>query len=556
MPGRPLRLILWTTLLAAPASAGVVTVVPAFETPLAPTPVVMQLALDMASVSPGGPASLTLSPALPVTPAVWANLSAVTQGVTPAAPAIPALAAAPAGRAVAPAGVVAPFKPALETGALARLQIAQDLLGRYEPGAFAKLDAAGRDAALAALWDGWKAKGLVAEPGGPEAVDALVLAGVDDKALTAANKSVFLGVAMLGYPLQDALWLARTRIRDAIEENTLRYPEGQKWHTADHTPEFLGVSPQAQGFVDAWGAATSYAKQIVAQVKAGSTVLPRSAAASPAAAAAFARVVAELKAHGDGEAVAYLAGQDPTFTAFLLDARKPGYYLYNGDGSVVARIMETKAARALGIRRVLHPVDGLNVSSTYFYRPRRVLDRLREIHDEPGGPHSDNEKALLAAYEKKLEPLVGGPSVDAPPAPYSFADPDSLPGSALDSPKNALSSYPQTAATRWDLPLPAASLRARFASGDRHPSLDEARWKALGLLLKASKLSSWDGDARFVSERWQTRDRLVAPSKDGKSVLLQLALLDEIDRLSRGDKKTLASFLRFAGAAVDGALIY
>lgn len=539
MTGRPLRLLAFLFALAAPARAAVTTV-PALEVPVVPTPVVAQLALDLSVVSPTGAVPTLATLPTPITPALWSNLTIAAKGATPSVSlptvAKPSVAAA-----------------AVRTDALKRIEVAQSLLGHYEPGAFEKLEPAERDAALAALWDGWKAKGLV--EGGNAPVDELVLAGVDDKRLTAANKSVFLGVAVLGYPLEDALWLSRTRIQDAIDENTLRYPSGQKWHTADHTPEFLGISKQSQGFVDAWGDATAYAKQIVAQVRAGSKVLPKSAAATPEAAAAFARVAEELRANGDEEALEYLTGRDPTFSAFLLDARKPGYYLYNGDGGVIGRIMRTEAAGGLGVRRVLHPVEGLDLSSTYFYRPRRVLDRLRELETEPGGPHSDETKALLKEYEAKLAPLVGAApkgSVDG----FVFAAPETLEGAAGDSPLNALSAYPPTAERRWDLPLPASSLYARVKRGEPHPTFDAPRWKALVRLLRASKrLASWDGDVRFVSERWQTKDRLVSGSSDGRSVLVQLALLDEVDRRSREAPKTLASFLRFAGAALDGAVL-
>ncbi len=536
VPGRPLRLLASVFALTQAARAAVIETVPAFNAPLAPTPVITQLRLDLTALNP----SLTIPSLAPS-----ALLASVQAAVVPAP-----VTAAP----VAAAPVVA--TPAGAAPAAARVQMAQEMLGRWKPDEFAQLPEAERDAALSALWDGWKSRGLAVEPEGPSAADRLVLEAVDDKRLTSSGKSVFLGVAVLGYPLQDALWLARTRIRDAIDDNTLRYPEGQTWHTKDGTPEFLGVSPQAQGYVDAWAGATAYAKQIVAQVRAGSTLLPKSAAASPAAAAAFARVVEELWKSGDREAVDYLTGTDPTFTAFLLDARKPGYYLYNGERSVVARIMKTKAAGAMGVRRVEHPHVGLNASSTYLYRPRRVLDRLREVQGEPAGEYGGTEKALLADYIARLEPLVPAKAPAASIAPYSFADADTLPGSALDSPRNRLASYVQSPPLRrWDLPLPASSLRARFKSGERHPSLDEDRWNSLGRLLAAAPgLKTYDGSLRFVSERYLTRDRLIYPGADGKSIAIQMALLDEISRLERDEPAALPGFLRFAAAALDGAL--
>ncbi len=534
MSALPLRLLVSAFVLAGAARAGVVEVVPALTVALAPTPVVLQLQLDLATLNP----ALAVPSLAPSTLLASIQLAARPSPVAATAPAAPA----PAGRAEA----------------LLRVRHAQQVLGRYEPGEFAKLPEDRRAAALAELWDGWKASGLVAEPEGPSPADRLVLEGVDDKTLTSANKSIFLGVAVLGYPLDDALWLARTRIQDALDENTLRYPPGQRWMNADHVPEFLGVSGQAQGLVDAWSAAAALAEQIVAQARAGSKILPKSSAASPAAAADFARLAEELLARGDREALDYLAGEDPTFTAFLLDARKPGYYLYNGDASVVGRILKTDAVARMGLRRVKHPDASLpGVSSTYLYRPARVLSRLREVRGEPGKPDSDAARSRLASYIERLAPSAPAEHPENPTAPYSFAEASTLPGSALDSPANQLSSYPNAArsSSRYDLPLPAVTLRARLASGERQTTLDETRWKALARLFKASAaLARLEGEVRLVSEPHQTRGRLVAPSADGRGVVIQLFMLDELARLERENPKKTAAFLRFAAAALDGAL--
>lgn len=299
---------------------------------------------------------------------------------------------------------------AQQTDALRRVELAQQVLGRFDPNEFSKLPPAQQDAALGGLWEGWKSRGLVEDPGADAdpgaALDRMLVAGVEDRALTSANKSAFLGVGVLGYPLEDSLWLQRTRIGDALDENSLRYPKGQRWHTDDHTPEFLGTTPEAQSLVDAWGAATDYGKQLVEAVKSGAKTLPKGAAASPAAAAAFAAVARELKANKDDAALDYLSGQDPTFSAFLLDARKPGYYLYNGDQSIVARIMSTKAAAALGARRIDKKDGDRVVASTYFYRPARVAARLVETGKRKVEPYDDDARRRLAEYGARMAPLV------------------------------------------------------------------------------------------------------------------------------------------------------
>ncbi len=380
----PLRLLA-AAVLARPALAGV-TVVPTITSPLTPSPVIAQLALDMSALSPSGAVPTLVGAPLSPSPSAWANMSFLVKGVPAAA-------------------VPESVKPSLgaKPAAAERLAFAQNVLGRFEPAKFAEMSDAERDAKLEELWDGWKARGLV--PGGPDALDRAILAAVEDKELTSASKSTFLGVAVLGYPLQDSLWLQRTRIDDALDENALHYPAGQQWMDRSGTPEFLGTTKRAQELVNAWGAATEHGKAVVAAVRAG-TPIPKTDAVPKRASAAFARLAEELKAAGDEEALAYLSGQDPTFSAFLLDARKPGYYLYNGDKGVIARIMKAKAAADMGIRRVEHPVPGLTISSSYFYRPRRVVERLKELDGEPGGEHSSREKELLQSYIPKLSPLL------------------------------------------------------------------------------------------------------------------------------------------------------
>ncbi|UPT74838.1 MAG: hypothetical protein M0D55_03740 [Elusimicrobiota bacterium] len=519
VPGLPLAL-----LLLAPARAGVVSV-PALSVPLAPTPVVAQLQLDLAILNP--------SAAIPaLTPSILL-------------PSVQAAVAAPVPVAASPVAAV----PRAE--ALNRVQAAREIL----PANFAELPAAERDAALESLWDGWKARGLVEASAGPSPADDVLLAGVDDKALTSANKSVFLGAAVLGYPLADSLWLQRTRIGDALDENALRYPSGQRWHNASGTPEFLGISAEAQPLVDAWGAATEQGKRIVAQVRAGSKALPESAAVSREASAAFASVAAELKAAGDEAALDYLSGQDPTFSAFLLDARKPGYYMYNGDSGAIGRILATKAAAALGLRRVLHPDPSLpGAGAVYLYRPARLLERLRALASAPVEKHDEAARARLAAYAGRLAPHVG-PAPKAPAqAPWTFAAADALPGSALGTDRNKLSSYKVSGdGRRWDLPLTMPLLRPRLEKGEPHGSFDSARWESLEALYRASaKMKTSEGGLRVVSESYHTRGALVAAAKDG--AVINMALLDELARLRREDAKALPGFLRFAAAAVDGAL--
>jgi hypothetical protein len=462
--------------------------------------------------------------------------------------AAPAAAAQPTGRAP------------VATDALQRLSVAQEILGRYDPNEFQKLPADRQDAAMAELWDGWRSRGLV---GGEERAasdvsaraDAVILAGVDDKTMTVANKSVFLGVGVLGYPLEDALWLARTRISDAIDENVLHYPSGQRWRTDDGTPEFLGTGAHGQALVDSWGAATDDGRAIVRQVQRGSRELPVGSVVSPAAAAGFANVVAELLAKGDGEAAEYLTGRDPTFSAFLLDVRKPGYYLYNGDDTVVARIMATDAAQKLGIRRVDHSGDrGTVIPSTYFYRPARVVERLREAARETA-PDSADVRARLAAKAEELAPLaVAAPAAEA--APYRFVEAEFLPGSALESAANVYKTR-TGALGRFELPFPLGSLRARVKSGDGYMQFSAERWNALGLLMKAiPDLAAAKDEVvlRFVAEPFQSGNRKLGPTHDGKGVTLQVAVLDEVARLEKSDPEGLTRELRFLSAAFAAAL--
>jgi|GEM_PF-2365700 len=545
--------------------------IPEISAPVSAPPVLTQLRTDLALVAAP---SMALPPtAVPLTAAAWSNIRTLAAPAAAAAgaaavPLAPAAQAATPGAVAATPQAAAPSAPVLasavapdQVAARARLVVAGQVLGRFDAASFASLPDAQRDAALAEMWDGWKARGLLPdaeaaarEDAGP-ALDKLVLEGVDDKSLTHANKSIFLGVGVLGYPLPDAVWLARTRIRDALDDNSLHYPSDQRWHTSDGTPEFLGQSPLAQPLVDAWAAATTLGKQIVLQVQSGSRELPISAAASPAAAAQFADVAADLVRAGDKEALAYLSGEDPTFSAFLLDARKPGYYLYNGDRSVVARILATPSAARMGLRRVEHADTGVAVKSTYVYRPARVVERLREAARETAD-HADAEQRGLAAYADRAAPLAA--RLRAPAAAtgaYSFAAPEFLPGAVLDSPANVLRAR-GASNERADMPLPLGTLRARFQSGERHPFFSEERWAALELILRESPALAAEPGAkqvRFVAASYQTRGKVVARVADGSGAMLQVSALDELAQTAPNSPER-AREARFLATALEAGL--
>jgi hypothetical protein len=514
---------------------------------MAPSPALAQLRLDLAALQiPTGASGAAMAGAA-LTPQAFANLSAIAQA--------PGAALAPAAGPVATSGAAAP------TDALQRVMLAQQVLGKLEPGAFAKLPQDGQEAALNALWDNWKAKGLVGDDSAPRAFDALVIQGVDDRALTAANKSIFLGVGVLGYPLEDALWLSRTRIGDALDENQLHYPSDQRWRDASGTPEFLSTTPEGQALVDAWGRAVEHGRRVIAQVEAGSTELPASAEIAPAAAAGFARLVAELRRRGDAEALRYLRDEDPTFVAFLLDARKPGYYLYNGDKSVVARIMATDAAHALGIRRVEHGDAGAVVRSLYYYRPERVAERLSAVAAQPASADAAPTRELLATYAPRLASAARVlPAVAADAKGYSFVEPQFLAVAALDSRENQLATYGKQAASsqRYELPIDAKTVRALRAEGRRYGALEQARWDALLALYDACPAlaaAAPETALNVVSQPYQSGGRLIAPVKaPGRGAVLQLFLLDRLVALGKSDAKARDALLRFAAKGVEAAL--
>ncbi|MFI5347059.1 MAG: hypothetical protein ACHQ51_11860 [Elusimicrobiota bacterium] len=537
---------------AAAAAAGQVVVsIPDVPMPVAAPPAALQLRADLIALSV--PTTMALPPAaVPLSPAAWSSV----QAVLAPAPADPAAVLPHAATPAAPAAV-----KEQRAAALARLEVAGQVLGGMKPGEFAALPEAAQREALDKLWDGWRSRGLVSEPaektGGDAGrrLDALILEGVDDKSLTFANKSIFLGVGVLGYPLEDAVWLSRTRIRDALDENNLRYPEGQRWMTDDGTPEFLGQSAGAQKLVDDWGAATTLGAQIVRQVEAGSKDLPKSSVATPAAAAAFADIAADLAKAGDKEALEYLSGRDPTFSAFLLDVRKPGYYLYNGDKGAVARILATPAARRLGLRRVEHGDEGSVVPSSYIYRSARVAERLREASRETDTNDTADIRRRLQAYAERAAPLAEpGPSAGA--SAYKFVEAEFLPGSALDSAANVMPAQAGGAAGRSDIPLPLSVIRQRLASGERHPLVEEARWNALALILRGNpELAAVPGakQLRLVAQPYQTRGKRVARMTDGSAAMIQLSALDELARMKPGSDQQTRE-LRFLSAALQAAL--
>lgn len=550
-------------LCAVSASARAITVEPirVVRTPLSPPPVAAQLRADFVSLSL--PTHLELPPSfVTANPVAWTNLRAVvlnTPVVGAAASATPVI---PAGLApTAPAAVPpAPGAPVVETDAVRRLTVAQEILGRYDPAEFQKLAQGDKDAAFAELWDGWRRQGLVADPehGGEDArrVDRMILDGVDDKSLTYSNKSIFLGVGVLGYPLADAVWLARTPIGDALADNRLSYPAGQTWRNASHTPEILGTTPEAQRLVDRWGAATAYAAQVVRQVVAGSKELPDDAAVPHGAAVGFASLVAELLRAGDRAAVDTLSGADPTLTAFLLDAGKPGYYLYNGDGSAVARIMKTKAVAAMGIRAVDHPAGVGDHKSTYLYRPVRVVESLRAAARQPGlDGEARDAQTRLAAYAERMAPLAA-PASEAASGGFTFTDPAVLPGSALESPANAFPHSPGVR-NRYNLPFPLGSIRHRMVVNEPWTQFNDAQWRGLRVLLRSvPSLTAAPDDLvlTFVSESFASRGRLIAPATDGRrGAIVQMALLEKLAALE-GEPEKLAAERRFLVAAFTAAL--
>jgi hypothetical protein len=510
------------------------------NTPLSPSPVLAQLRLDLAVLQ---------KPGMPVSPAAFANISAILQ--------VPSVALAAAG----PAAVTAASGGAqvkAQTDALARVELAQQVLGKFDADTFAKLPSGEQQLALDALWDNWTAKGLVGSPKSKSeplaAFDAAISDGVNDKKLTAANKSIFLGAGVLGYPLSDSVWLAHTRIRDAIDDNMLRYPANQKWHTADGTPEFLGTTKEGQETLDAWGRAVDYSRLILKQVEAGSKNLPKSAEIPPEAAAGFARLAAELKAKGDAEALAYLRDQDPTFVAFLLDARKPGYYLYNGSDSIVARIMATKAAGALGIRR-LDQKDGAVHASTYFYRPKRVAERAAAVSAGEASSDAASYRDAMKPYAARLAALASKlPAGSGSAQGFGFVEAQFLDASALESAANKLETYgAKQGFSRYDLPITAGTVRGRRGQG--YGALSDAQWRGLVALHDASpllKAAAEDTPLRVVSQAYETRGQLIAKNKTG-GLTVQLFVLDRLAELE-SDPAARGSFLRFLAAAAAGAL--
>jgi hypothetical protein len=514
-------------LVAPSLCAGAVEHLASLPLPVSPAPVVAQLHADLAALAPA--ASLSLPPSAVLTPAILAGLKDV-----------PLSGAA-----------------SVQTDAVRRLLVAQQILGSFDPNEFSHLPEARQEEALEKLWDGWKSRGLVGENSGR--FNALVLEGVEDRALTSANKSILLGVGVLGYPLDDALWLSRTNIRDALDENKLHYPAGQRWHTDDHTPEFLGVGPHGQGLVDAWGAATAYAHAIALQVESGSKVLPENDAASHESAAAFADLVNELLRNGDHEAVAYITGGDPTFTAFLLDVRKPGYYLYNGNSAIFDRVLATRAYAALGATRLEHPDPAIRHSVTYLFRPERVVAALRAAASAPAAPGEEKVRRGLGDYAERLASLM-------PPSPhprtgrYEFDDPNFLIGSVLDSPRDRIvAERDNDSDRRYDLPLPLASLRQHLRENQPYMQFSPARWRAVAMILRrcpALRDAPPDVIVRFTGEARRTRGRKIAPVhvEKGRGIGINMAALDELANLESGPPAALQNELRFFSVAIEAAL--
>jgi hypothetical protein len=313
---------LLTLALAGPLFATVIKPVPKLQLPISPVPALTQLRLDVALAAGGA----LLSPNLQLLVAPVARPSPVP-GALPVAEGSP-----------------------LQIDALHRLEIAQQLLSRYEPEKFAQMSDVEREEVLAEVWDGWRQKSLTDDGA---AADKIILEGISDKRLTMADKNVFLSAGFLGYP----------------SEKEAR--------------------------------AADYAARIARHVKAGQIGLPVSLFFSPDSAMAFADLVKELLETDDFAAVGYLTSGDPALAAFLLDASKPGHHLHDADERLVSRILRTRAVKNMGLRTLKKPdEDSPNLFATYVYRPHRVAQRLSSISaDAPQG-------ALLAAYGRSLSSVA------------------------------------------------------------------------------------------------------------------------------------------------------
>src|ERR1700691_4040695 len=138
------RNLFFAALLAVPARAGEsIEAIPPLAPPLSPAPVIRQLQIDLSVLAVTAQLPELPPSNLSLTPSAWANL----KDLVPAA---------------APPQSAAAQTP---TDALRRVELAQQILSRFEPGAFAELPDAKKDEVLGELWEGWKAHGLATETG-------------------------------------------------------------------------------------------------------------------------------------------------------------------------------------------------------------------------------------------------------------------------------------------------------------------------------------------------------------------------------------------------------
>ncbi|MBI2787303.1 MAG: hypothetical protein HYX59_01350 [Elusimicrobia bacterium] len=365
-------------------------------------------------------------------------------------------------------------------------------------------------------------------------LDRLILAGLEDPALTFEGANVLLNSGFFDKPLRDAAFGRKTC--DELDPAT----------TSDDYR------------TDRIKSAGDYARRIARQDASHTTELPESEDYPRQAAASFARLLEEIRDSGGLNAIDGILSS-PGLVLFLLDPEEAGYCRRVAAGSVEDRLSQSHELKRTGVRRLERLETSESATITlYLYRPRRLVDSIQRASRDPSPPGADELRGRLADYAARMTPLerfvranVGTRDQHSSPKAKSRTE------NVLDDPRNRLPSELKYE-LQMNMPIEMVALRREITGGKRRPSFSEDQWRALELLTTSCAKLSKAQDffvLRIVTDPATTDGRYISRLGDDRlvGVSIQLALLNRVAHLdlkkSRPQRREL-DFLCSAVAAV------
>ncbi len=211
-----------------------------------------------------------------------------------------------------------------------------------------------------------------------ESFDNNIARAIRDQDKRIFGKNPFLGIYILGYLAKDVEWFLHRSTNNLLSENKLVYPSGQKW-VHQGTPDYLGVTSEAQELVNFWGEVVEYSQKIIQSILEEESYPEQINLKNTQK---FIQLIHTLKKQGENELIQYLkSAEDPTLNIFLMGARKAGYFLFNGEGEKVKRIISFQKK---DIRIIENPWNEEVYNHLFIlYRPKDVISNILKYYQDP-----------------------------------------------------------------------------------------------------------------------------------------------------------------------------